>query len=214
MIKVTRSPKPTVLERNQAVWTRALLGTTTAAQRKTAENKYRHREVKETLVKMFHGKCAYCESKVLHIDYGHIEHFRPKSRAEFRDLAFDWENLLLSCPICNGAEYKGDHFPDVVEDGPLVNPCDDNPDDHFEFVFDSTARLATIIGKTPRGRTTEKLLGLNRPDLRAYRSKSIMTLYVLSDYSVTDPVARALLEDACKDDAEYAAFARKLQELL
>ena len=210
MIRVTRSPKPAALARNQAVWTRALLGATTAAQRKRTEKKYRHREVKETLVSMFHGKCAYCESKVLHIDYGHIEHFRPKSHAVFRDLTFEWTNLLLSCPVCNGAEYKGDHFPDATVGGPLINPCDDNPETHFEFVFDSTARLATLIGKTPRGETTVKILGLNRPDLRAYRSKLIMQLYVLSDYSATDPIARALLEDACKDDAEYAAFARML----
>lgn len=210
MIKVIRAQKPTVLRKKQVVWTNALLGATTEDQRKRAEKKYRHREIKNALVSMFHGKCAYCESKVLHIDYGHIEHFRPKSHTIFRELTFEWTNLLLSCPSCNGAEYKGNHFPNEAEGGPLINPCDDNPDDHFEFVFDSTTHLTTLVGKTPRGRATEKILGLNRPDLRAYRSKLIMTLYVLSDYSATDPTARALLEDACKDDAEYVAFARKL----
>ena len=112
---------------------------------------------------MFHGKCAYCESKISHVDYGHIEHFKPKSR--FPDLTFEWTNLLLSCPICNGSEYKSDRFPLETEGGPLVNPCDELPAEHFEFVFDPVAKLATVIGKTARGQTTEAIVGLNRYDL-------------------------------------------------
>jgi uncharacterized protein (TIGR02646 family) len=206
MIKVARSPKPAILERKQQAWTRALLSASTDAEKRKAEAKYKHRSIKDVLVAMFHGKCTYCESKISHVDYGHIEHFKPKSR--FPDLTFEWTNLLLSCPICNGPEYKGDRFPEGSEGGPLINPCDDKPEEHFQFIFDSVAKLASVIGKTTRGQTTERVLGLNRSNLREYRSKVIMTLYVLSDYAKTDPDAQTLLAEACLDEGEYAAFVR------
>jgi hypothetical protein len=92
----------------------------------------------------------------------------------------------------------------------LINPCNDKPEEHFEFVFDPVAKLATVVGKTTRGQTTEKILGLNRSDLRQYRSKMITTLYVLSDCAKTDPEAQTLIAEACQDESEYAAFARSL----
>ncbi len=208
MIKIDRSPKPTILDRHQISWTREFLGASTGARKCRAEKKYRHREIKGALVAMFHGKCAYCESKISHIDYGHIEHFRPKSR--YPELTFEWTNLLLSCPICNGPEYKGNRFPEEAAGGPLINPCDDTPDEHLEFVFDPVAMLTTVIGKTPRGEITEKLLGLNRHDLRAYRTRIIVRLFVLASYAETDPAADALLAEACHNDSEYAAFVRSL----
>ena len=48
-------------------------------KKENAQNKYRHREIKNRLVEMCHGKCAYCESKITVITYGHIEHFYPKA---------------------------------------------------------------------------------------------------------------------------------------
>ncbi|GGE89060.1 TIGR02646 family protein [Chishuiella changwenlii] len=71
---------------------------------------YSDPEVKETLIKLFKGKCAYCESTFLHVYSGDVEHFRPKGEIEEADpdkkpgyywLAADWDNLLLSCRNCN-----------------------------------------------------------------------------------------------------------------
>ncbi len=89
----------------------------------------------------FHGKCAYCESKVKENQPGDIEHFRPKGRIQDGDrkpvmiqrddgsmvqhlgyywLAYNWKNLLLACADCNrprtneesGQSYgKWDQFP-------------------------------------------------------------------------------------------------------
>jgi uncharacterized protein (TIGR02646 family) len=160
---------------------------------------------------MFFGKCAYCESKITHIDYGHIEHFCPKRGANARpDLVFEWTNLLLACGICNGPENKSDRFPGDGEGGPLVNPCDDDPAHHFAFHFDPVAKLASVYGKTGRGVTTEKVLGLNRAELRGYRSRQICRLAALAHYAASDAKAAALLNEAKKSDAEYAAFARAL----
>jgi uncharacterized protein (TIGR02646 family) len=68
--------------------------------------------VREALKKMFHGKCAYCESKITAIYSGDIEHFRPKggynngagqplTTPGYYWLAADWNNLLFACPFCN-----------------------------------------------------------------------------------------------------------------
>lgn len=71
---------------------------------------YRHEQVKGALIELFKGKCAYCESKFLHVYSGDVEHFRPKGEITEADdpkkpgyywLAADWDNLLLSCRNCN-----------------------------------------------------------------------------------------------------------------
>lgn len=71
---------------------------------------YRHQTVKQALITLFHGKCAYCESRCLHVYSGDIEHFRPKGeitgalpgpRPGYYWLAANWDNLLFSCRNCN-----------------------------------------------------------------------------------------------------------------
>lgn len=221
MIRIHRDPAPAALKKQGARWKAALLsarqrlaqappkGRASAARAVAlAEEKYRHAAVKETLVRMFHGKCAYCESKITHVDYGHIEHFRPKSL--FPDRTFEWTNLFLACGVCNGGEFKGDRFPEAADNGPLVNPCDDDPAGHFRFDHDPGTGLASVYGTTPRGATTERLLGLNRPALRAVRSRDVQRLAALARFAQSDPEAAKLLEEARRDNAPYAAFARLL----
>lgn len=70
---------------------------------------YSDPEVKDALIALCDEKCAYCESKFLHVYSGDVEHFRPKGRISDADnpkpgyywLAADWDNLLLSCRNCN-----------------------------------------------------------------------------------------------------------------
>jgi hypothetical protein len=91
-----------------------------------------------------------------------------------------------------------------------VNPCEDEPKDHFYFLYDQTAKIATVIGKTRRGEVTENLLALNRHDLRNYRSKQVQKLYVLSILAQTNPEAKAIFQEAQMDNAEYSAFSKAL----
>lgn len=70
---------------------------------------YSDKSVRKLLLKMFHGKCAYCESRITAIYNGDIEHFRPKGKIQnairprpgYFWLASEWENLLFACPFCN-----------------------------------------------------------------------------------------------------------------
>jgi uncharacterized protein (TIGR02646 family) len=208
VIIIVRVPKPTILLRKEAEWRNALLQARTRVERERALERYNHRQVRMALEAMFDGKCAYCESKIKHVTFTHIEHYRPKSR--FPEYAFDWDNLLLACGRCNEPPYKGDQFPDQTEGGPLINPCTDDPGDHFLFHYDPRIHVASVYGKTERGETTERLLGLNRADLRAYRSEQIRRLAYLKAKARTDAEAAQLLQEVLQDDAEYAAFARAL----
>lgn len=76
---------------------------------------YSSGEVRQALADLFHGKCAYCESRYAGTQPMDVEHWRPKGgfvdeNDPAKDrlvwpgyfwLAADWENLLPSCIDCN-----------------------------------------------------------------------------------------------------------------
>lgn len=153
------------------------------------------------LNELLHNKCAYCESPALGGSFRHdIEHFRPKESAEdahgnsehlyYAWLAYDWDNLLLACPTCNrmrtsedGIVGKGSRFPVTGSRAPigstvsqcrqseqntLIDPCFDKPSEHFTF---DPNGVCTAL--TERGLLTIAVLGLNRSELLAERSKVV-----------------------------------------
>lgn len=109
-------------------------------------NLYKDTQVKMALEKLFHDKCAYCETRLVAGDWD-VEHYRPRGRvAERRDhpgyywLAYTWENLYPSCTFCNQkrkdnpryddpqslpAEGKLDQFPVEDEVHRAMKPGDD-----------------------------------------------------------------------------------------
>lgn len=72
-------------------------------------NAYTKQELKTALRELFHGKCAYCESRYAGTQPMDVEHWRPKGKVETEDeelpgyywLASTWTNLLPSCIDCN-----------------------------------------------------------------------------------------------------------------
>jgi hypothetical protein len=139
---------------------------------------FKRGDVSVTLMTLFYGKCAYCETFLggsVPID---SELFRPAaSVAEAPDhpgywwLASRWENMLLACGTCN--RQKANRFPliaesrrafaegrEVNEQPLLLNPCEDHPEEHLVFNDDGT-----VVSETPRGQATISVLGLNRDTL-------------------------------------------------
>jgi hypothetical protein len=218
LIPVVRSSRPIVLRKNSGLWLSKLKATSadaaaTKEKIKNAQNKYRHIQIKDALVKMFCGKCAYCESKITVVTYGAIEHFFPKSR--YIDLTFEWSNLLLSCDRCNDANHKGTRFPLDDQGNPLlIDPTDGvtDPNRHLAFVWDNVAGLASIYGLDQRGKEVETVFDLNgmrdRQELVSHRSKYVRKLFALLRLAQAgDAEARDLLQEACEPSAEYSAFA-------
>ena len=147
--------------------------------------------VRSALKELLFSKCAYCESSVVGGDMD-VEHYRPKAgisevseHCGYYLLAYDWNNLLGSCPFCNrlrseramwpsksrgGTSGKGSAFPlmheqfrawspddDVSLEYPLIiNPAIDDPVDHIAY-----DPLGHAIGLTKKGETSIRILGLN-----------------------------------------------------
>lgn len=83
---------------------------------------YKRDEIKDALHMLFHGKCAYCESRYAATQPMDVEHWRPKAevheangtvvRHQYYFLAADWTNLLPSCIDCNRERAHEVVFPD------------------------------------------------------------------------------------------------------
>lgn len=221
MIYVSRTDKPVILSNKEEEWKSGLKKSliefqknNSSANKKKLDSaycKYNHPQVKDSLRTMFSSKCAYCESHITHIGHGHIEHFRPKSR--YPDLCFEWDNLMLSCEVCNGKKYKGDTFPKEQDGSPFVNPVEENPEDFFEFEFDPNVGVANVIpiNGNIRALTTEEGLGLNRSELVKHRSNivSLMAFAALKAKEGNEE-GKEIIKKCCGKENEFSAFARAL----
>jgi 5-methylcytosine-specific restriction endonuclease McrA len=92
--------------------------------------KYGHDIVRDELKDIYHDKCCYCEVKIRPVATPNVEHFRPQRKITgvnnngYYWLGYEWSNLLLACPACNGA--KGTKFP-LSRNNHVVN----HPEDKF-----------------------------------------------------------------------------------
>ena len=221
---------------------------------------YGDASVKRELLRAQHGKCCYCESRFSTASYGEIEHFRPKGSVKHERgrgvtgpdwgmkypgyywLAYDWNNLLVSCGVCNRT--KGSQFPlvddgararshhdDVGEERPLfIDPSREDPRRHIRFRGDAVEPL------TCKGHATIVGLGLRRWNLREARMKELGRLRQLrynmqiedklEDNLAPDEFEKAKkvldepmlkwkreIDEAMLPKAEYSAMARDLFEV-
>lgn len=150
---------------------------------------YGAKDVKQALSRAQSHKCAFCESKISHVQYGDVEHFRPKGgyrqkkedelqRPGYFWLAYDWTNLFLACQLCN-QRHKRNLFPLITpnhraqenqndtsgEDPLFLHPSEDDPGTHIGF----REEVAFPVSDSRRGRATIDSLGLNRSQLYEVR---------------------------------------------
>lgn len=197
---------------------------------------YGHDKVKEKLRTLQSHKCCFCESTIGHISYGDVEHFRPKAgwvqddepinKPGYYWLAYDWDNLLLSCQICN-QRYKKNYFPLIndkratdhnsdikLEEPFFIHPVFDNPELHIEFNENIPKK------KTERGERTIEKLGLDRELLNEQRRKTlknVKTIYKLAKgipetnielKAEAKAEIQEIYNEAQKDSTEYASMLR------
>lgn len=151
MIKLERSSTPIAL-------TPAFVKAQTAIFKISQTNVWNLEWLKECLLDLSNGKCAYCECNLREESkYMEVEHFEDKDT--YPDKVLEWSNLLPSCKRCNGA--KSTHN---VITHPIVNPFVDPPSNHLYL------DLYRIRYKDIKGKTTIDILGLNHPE-RAVRKR-------------------------------------------
>ena len=119
----------------------------------------------------FH-QCVYCaidDNTFGGIRNYHVEHYRPKSLAQFKHLKDEFTNLFYACAVCNG--FKGDDWKDNDSDalGLIGYPNPSQIDYADIFVVDDTSGLVT--GKVVSSKYIAKRLCLNRPQLISYRRR-------------------------------------------
>lgn len=211
MIKIIKGNIPSILEVNADAWRDELLGFVERDKKppKTLKNKYNDISVKNFLREESNSKCMYCESKIKHITPEHIEHIKPKSK--FPELAYEWDNLGLSCPVCN--MNKRDVF-DV--NCAFINPYIDSPDDFLMAV-------GTFIYARPgqvRGEITEKVIELNRTELvekRLERISAIRNLVEKYEIQQSDILKNLILNEIRIEigkDKEYSFIANALIKII
>ena len=202
-------------------------------------------EVKAALKRDQHGKCAFCEAKFAHVSYGDVEHYRPKagsrqSRADpllkpgYYWLAYTWDNLLLSCSLCN-SRFKGNLFPlqepakrarapqdDLGQEQPMfLNPY---AADAGELDVEMQWHDEIVRGraKDSKGDLTVRGLGLDRAELEENRREYLTPLRLLHEVvtmlskrpDLSEVEKRWLantvldLHKRMEPDAEYTAMTR------
>lgn len=181
--------------------TRALEQAYDAGEREFKFNSdiYGAKSVKNALIKAQFDKCCFCESKITHVYYGDVEHFRPKGgfRQQSSDplvqpgyywLAYAWTNLFLSCALCN-QRYKGNLFPlanpperarshhdNIQDEDPLfIHPVDNDPEEYIGF----RDEYAYAIDGNNRGEKTIQALGLDRDELDEMRRDVLTNVRML-----------------------------------
>lgn len=187
---------------------------------------YGHATVKDALKDMQHGKCCFCESKLTHICFGDVEHYRPKAgykqtareklkKPGYYWLAYDWNNLLFCCERCN-RQYKKNLFPladagtrakthrdDIAAESPLlINPAELDPKEHIGF----REEIPYAIRNSQYGKKTIEILALDREDLNESRRTRLKLLKQLFDL--------VRLADLRPNDQEFQAEANKARKLL
>lgn len=201
-------------------------------------NIYAHQTVKEALKTMQHDKCCFCEAKISHISFGDVEHYRPKAgykqdssepmqKPGYYWLAYNWDNLLLCCTLCN-QQYKKNLFPllepkkrarnhhnDITAEEPLlINPTVVNPKDFIGF----HAEIPYAIDGNVYGKTTIDILGLDREKLNEQRRTRLayiarlLNVIKLADSELSTDLQRLVeetkldLKQFVSPNAEYSAM--------
>lgn len=220
--------------------TKTLIASVRAGEKPEITDLYKEKEIKQKFYfnknAYFFGKCAYCETYIRDFQYGDIEHFRPKSAVtDEKDnivyitddegkriphpgyywLAYEWQNLLPSCEICNrssdiGGEKIGKHnrfpvkdsyatTPDEInnEKPHLINPLLEDPSDHLRY-NSSNGMIGPI---SERGDMCIKIFALNIRD------------QLLEERKKTGSEAKALLVELLYNPNEESA-SRKIDEII
>ena len=200
---------------------------------------YGSKSVKNALIKAQHGKCFLCESKITHISFGDVEHFRPKGGSRqssdekemkfpgYYWLAYAWENLFLACQLCN-QRFKKNLFPledptqravshesDSSKEKPLfVNPEIENPEVYISF----RGEIPFAVDGNLRGKTTIEATGINRDELNEMRFATLKKLKMIYELALLNPQIPESVEainylQQCRESShEYTAAIRANME--
>lgn len=172
MRHINRLPVPRILKNKQKEWQtlyeNKLINNPKA---RPDSNKYGNKGIRDQLNSCSYNKCFYCESTlkgtIKEIDH-HIEVVIDTS------LAYEWNNLYLSCSECND---KLDHNTIPVTD--ILDPCVDSDEEiQRHITFDKECICSQAGSK--KGLDTIKKYRLDKEVLDLKRSKWLNKLATIA----------------------------------
>jgi uncharacterized protein (TIGR02646 family) len=120
MIRLRRGPPPHSLATRGAAWTSRWLAIHAGQQKGDWATTATKKLLASEVLKLAHGKCAFCESLLEVTSFLEIEHYAAKTVHPGR--AFEWGNLFPICRFCNGSRGDIDHG------GLLLKPDVEDPE--------------------------------------------------------------------------------------
>lgn len=165
------------------------------------------KSIKTQLKDIQKGYCYYCgfafdfrggekgESNI------HRDHIAPKNL--YRNFTFTPENLVLSCFICNGLDYKSNydtisHYSENYHECEfsIIHPYFDERSQHLDVNSDG---VISVINQSQKGRTTIKIFGLNETYPVMFRALSFTKAR-----QKIDPDSEDIIKDATSKS--YSSF--------
>jgi uncharacterized protein (TIGR02646 family) len=160
-----RPAAPDGLVKHQTKWTQRWQQICDQASKRPWATKLAIRLIREHLAPMSHGKCFYCESMLERTSRAEIEHRLPKSTVIAE--AFAWDNLSLSCSICNQSKSASPlgNF--------LVRPDVEDPECFFWLGFEGKLEPHPLLNQENRQRAQQTIQAyqLNRSALCEVRTQ-------------------------------------------
>lgn len=233
MIQVSKESEPDILKENKSQWTDNLMALVSQygsynkippKEKDLAVEHYAHSDIRAALQNgKTNAKCVYCESYLNVTGYPSIEHYYPKSI--YPEHTFAWDNLFLSCTLCNVRKSNFD-----TKRNPFIHPQNDNPEDYLTFDNLIYTPISKIGLPYQKARNLIDNCNLERLELVRKHGeifisflKIMETLKVKLDQYESYKLAKKRLWCACdilssmkeldeeaSNDAEYAAFMRYL----
>ena len=127
MHRVVRNEAPSRLIVKDTRWKQIVISSPDSEHEwdKFSKTKLKKDTIKK-LEEMYQSCCCYCEAKLGDVSYPEIEHFKPKSKSEYKHLCYDYSNLHYCCRKCNLAKSS-----DYNES--MINPSEDEPTNHMVY---------------------------------------------------------------------------------
>ena len=193
-------------------------------------DRFRTKDIKDSLEVIYNKKCAYCEQIVIRNSLEQtdnkstVEHYRPKSKYYW--LAYSWDNLLWCCHKCNenkdnNFEFLGNEvsyeksfkenihsstiFYNEIEKPKMINPEIESVIKLLDF------EKGIISSSDKRVKYTIETCGLDREDLNEKRKKIIDEFVKkIKDRRLAnkpiDDIVEDLKSDIISKDKEFIAL--------
>jgi len=209
MRNLSKGEAPALLRDRQASWTSEFLAD---PDNSTKRYRYRHHEIKATLLAETFSKCIYCESKVGHNTPGDVEHKVPTS--EDQTLHFSWDNLTVACTECN--RRKNDYFDAGT---PFLDPYSDD----VEGMLLHNGPIVNWVPGNVRAEVAVNILELNRANRWHLICRKIEHIQVLNNLlariknessAVMVELLKKQLEEMQHVSAEYSGMVLAVCEQL